>query len=791
MQLPYSWIKELVDISWPAPELAGRLTLAGAETETEPVLEKGFDNICVGRIEQIENIEGTDHLKKALVDIGREKLQVVCGAPNARGGQKVVVAKIGAELQGGIKIKKSKIRGVESSGMICAEDELGLSDDHSGIMVLDEDAPIGAPIDDVLKVNDYILNLDLTPNRADLLSAIGVARDTACLAGLKMKKPEIDLIEVSEKASDYIKIRIDNPEACQRYTARIIKGVKIGLSPWWIRRKLLLCGIRPISNVVDITNLVMMEYGQPLHAFDYRKFSRGEIVVRRAFEGEMFTTLDGREHKLTPDVLMITDGRQGVGTAGVMGGLDSEVSEDTVDILLESAYFDPVTIRKSRMLLGLNTESSYRFERGVDPNIVPIAANRAACLMQKFAGGSVLSGLVDCYPEPINPAEIELRPERVRALLGVDIPTERIIKILRDLEYEVEDRGKLHVKVPTFAVDVKREVDLIEEIIRIEGFESIPFIDRNNGPLFTPGHPDDVFRSEIRRILTAQGFDEIYSSGLGHSRQLSKLGAGDKQLKILNPIAEDLDVLQNTLIYSLLKSTAHNIAHRNVDLALFEIGKAFNPGNPPAEQEIIGIIMTGRSVDKWFGRGREYSFYELKGALETLAGGCRCGEIAFVGCDQKPFIKGLAFKVNIGSVTIGRAGQIDPEIAREFDIKQPVFAAEIDFDGLLGSRQDTAVFKPLPRYPAAPRDIAIVVDESVRAGDILEEIKKAGGKLLESVEIFDLYRGKQIGSGKKSLAFAMIFRSAEGSLENAEVVDLQRKIAEHLKRCFKAEVREG
>jgi len=791
MQLPYSWIKELADIPWPAVELAERLTLAGAETEASPVLEKGFANICVGQIEGIEKIGGTDHLAKARVNLGEEKIQVVCGAPNARPGQKVVVAKVGAELQGGLKIKKSKIRGVESNGMICAEDELGLSDDHSGIMVLEDDVPIGAPINDVLKIDDYILKLDLTPNRPDLLSAIGVARDCACLAGVKVKRPQFELQENSEKAADYIKVSIDDAEACPRYAARIIRGVKIRPSPWWIKRKLILCGIRPISNVVDITNLVMMEYGHPLHAFDYDKFEHKEILVRRAKNGEKFETLDGKEHKLTPEVLLITDGMKCVAAAGVMGGLNTEVRENTINVLLEGAYFDPSTTRRSRLHLGINSESSYRFERGADPNIIPEAIDRAAYLMQKYADGKVLEGIVDCYPKKIVPAEIELRHDRVKSLLGIDISRDRIIEILNGLEYDVQGDDLLKVRVPTFAADVKREVDLLEEIIRIESFDSIPFIDRNTGPLFTPGHPDDEFRAKIRKLMTAQGFDEVYSSGLGNSKLMSFLSDNDAQLKILNPIAEDLDIMQNTLIYSGLKSAAHNIAHRNTSLALFEIGKAFFPGKPPKEKEEIAITLSGKLADQWYSKGRDYSFYDLKGAIDTLVSGCRINALRYDAEDQKPFQEGLSFSLRMDKMIAGRAGQISPALAKEFDIKQPIFMAVLDFQVLHDIQDDILEYKPLPRYPAAPRDIAIVVDEGIEAGEILEQIKSAGGDLLEDAGIFDLYQGKQIGSGKKSLAFYLIFRSSERSLESSEVAAVQEKISEGLKKYFKAEIREG
>ena len=791
MQVPYGWIKELVDVPWSAEELANRLTLSGAESEVEKPYDNQFEGTCVGQIEELEQIPGSDHLKKAIVSDGTEQVQVVCGAPNAQKGQKIIFAKIGSILKGGLEIKKAKLRGVESYGMICSEAELGLSDDHSGIMVLDEDAQVGTPALSYLGLDDAVLKLDLTPNRSDLLSVIGVARDCACLAGLKVKRPDFTIAESGERASDYVKVSIDDPDACPRYAARIIKGIKIGPSPWWIKKKLLLCGIRPISNVVDITNYVMLEFGHPLHAFDYDRFDRKEILVRRAKEGEQFTTLDGKEHKLTREVLLITDGEKGVAAAGVMGGLDSEISFETTNILLESAYFNPVTIRRSRLKLGLISESSSRFEKGADPNIVAIAIDRAASLIQLYAGGEILSGIADCYPKKIAPAQIGLRMERVNSFLGISISKKRVVDILTGLEFQVEDDGILKVTVPTCHPDITREVDLIEEIVRIEGYEAIPFIDRNRGPLFTPGLKDESFRRRIRTSLTAQGYDETYGSGLADSGLLSKISGEMPQLRILNPIAEDLSVMQNSLVYSLLKSVSHNVAHRNIDLRLFELGKAFRPGNPPLEEEQVGIALTGQSMSCWFQKSRDFSMYDLKGAIDSLAESCRLPAIIFRAENQIPYLEAYSFSLMIGDEKVGHAGQVIDSILQILDVKQPVFIAVLNFEKILSKQEPERSFKILPRFPAAPRDLAVVVDDSVSAGDMLSDIKMIAGDLLESVEIFDLYRGKQIGEGMKSLAFSMIYRSIERSLESREVIEIHNKIADHLKKHFNAEIREG
>ncbi len=794
MQIPYSWIKELVDITWSPKELAERLTLCGTQAEAAPFVETSLESIVVGRIVEIKPVKGTDHLSTAQVNIGSEVLQVICGAPNARAEQKVVLAKVGAVLKGVGEIKKAKIRGVESYGMICSERELGLSDDHSGIMVLDKDAPVGEPVAGYLGIDDYLLKFDLTPNRGDSLSAVGIARDAAVLADKRLRKPEYIMEEIRERADSWVKISIADSEACPRYAARIIKEVKVGPSPWWIKRKLIISGIRPISNVVDITNLVMLELGHPLHAFDYNLFSGKEVLVRRAEEGEKFTTLDGKEHQLNKEVLLITDGKQGVAAAGVMGGLNSEVSDSTSEILLESAYFNPITIRRSRQRLGITTESSARFEKGADPNIVTEALNRAAYLIQEYAGGQILQGIVDCYPRKIFPLRIKLRATRVNKVLGTNITAERIKEILKGLEFEPMGDETPEVLVPTFRPDITREMDLIEEIARIEGYDKIPTADRNIGPLFTHLAEDDILRQALRQIMTAQGYDEIYGSGMADPRLLGVVSGFQPAVKILNPIAEEMSVLQNSLIYSLLRAAAHNFAHRNLDIRLFELGKVFHPaaqGAPPVETEQLGIIVSGSSEMHWFAKERKYDFFDLKGALEGILAAVPLEEIEFQPDNTVPFEAGISFSLRIGGKEVGKAGEIAADILRIFDIKQTGYVAVLDFEALLEYRKPAAEYEPLPKYPSAPRDVALIVDESVKVADLMQGIKTTGGKLLEKVVLFDLYRGKQIGDGKKSLAFALTFRSNERSLESKEVSDIYDKITDYLKNQFKAEIREG
>jgi phenylalanyl-tRNA synthetase beta chain len=701
-----------------------------------------------------------------------------------------------------MKISRATIRGVESSGMICSESELGLSADHSGTMVLDPSAQIGKPVAEQLGLDDYILHFEITPNRGDALSAIGVARDLAALAGVKVRRPEIKLVEAMDKAAEMFKVRSDDPVGCPRFTARIIRNVKIGASPWWMQRILLAAGVRPISNIVDVTNYVMLETGNPLHAFDLDRFGSGEVVVRRAAGGEKFVTLDGNEHTLTSDVLLVTNGKRPVAAAGVMGGLDSEVAADTRNILLEVAYFNPVTIRKSRKELGINSEASYRFERGVDPNNVERASARAASLLGELCGGEVLAGVIDWYPNPVSPKTVTLRPSRCRLVLGADIPADTMKKILGDLELTATGTDPISVLVPTFRSDIETEIDLIEEIGRIYGYDRIPDSVESKGPLFTPTHPKDSFESMIRQIMTAAGYDEIMGHGLADSRLASAVNPDLPQVKIVNPIAEDLNIMRNSLIVTALTTVNHNLAHRNMDLRLFELGAAYFPpevrGNWYEEDRLM-LLVTGNTRSTWRDRIRPVDFHDLKGALDTLL--WRLGLAEFDANQQTDrvqyqfvpsayFEKSQSYEIRAGSTVLGVVGQVNQELLKKFDVKQPVYLAELVVSALLSCRRPLTQFVPLPVYPAAPRDLALVVDETVKVGQIVAEVQLSAGSLAESVNIFDLYKGKPIPEGRKSVGITIVYRSAERSLSGEEIELVQQKVIAHLKSKFNVELRE-
>lgn len=792
MKLPCSWLKELSGLDWSPDEMAQKLTQSGSAAVVEKLSPDHFKNVVIGQVIKLERHPNADKLKVAEVDTGDAVHTVICGAPNCEKGQKVVVALPGARLRGEFQVSEINMRGVKSAGMICAEDELGLSDDHSGIIVLEDDAPPGRPVYEYLGLDDAVLDFEITPNRPDCLCAVGIARELAVLAHKDFKFESAFPPEIEEKASDLVSVAIDDPAACPRYAARVIKNIKIGPSPWWLRKRLTACGVRPINNIVDITNYVMLETNHPLHAFDYDRFGSKEIIVRRAGEDEKFTTLDGQEHTLDNAVLLITNGRKGVAAAGVMGGLESEVTDTTTTVLLEAACFSPSVIRKSARKLGTASESSYRFERGVDPDGVVKAAERAAALIAELAGGRVLSGVVDNYAGKIEPVRIELRPERVKKLLGLDIQVSFMEATLRGLGLDVESGSILKITVPTFRPDITREIDLIEEIARIYGLDNIPVTRRNAGPLFTPTHRRDTIKDEIRNIVTGLGFEETLGSGLAHPDRMIKIDNTIEPVRILNPLSDEFAVMRSRMLYSLLLSAGNNIRHRNMDVKIFEIGRVYLKENSGyGEPEYFGCLVTGRREDVyWKAKREESDLFEIKGAVAALTDSLGLGAISLEPAAGPGYDPDQSYEIIAGDGTLGQIGCVDRNVCRMFDIKQDCFAAELKLDMLIKLHRGILPFRPLPKYPASGRDIAVVVDNDVPAAKLLEEITATGGELVESVEIFDLFAGDPVPEGKKSLAFSVSYRSADKTLEDVEVDRVHNRIVAHLKEKYKARLRE-
>jgi phenylalanyl-tRNA synthetase beta chain len=792
MKLPYSWIKKISGVEWSAKETEERLTLSGTAGVAEIVNPDHFAKVVVGQITKLDKHPNADRLLLTEVDTGDNKHAVICGAPNCAVGQKVVLALPGANLKGEFRVKEVKVRGVNSAGMICAEDELGLSDDHTGIIVLDDAAPLGAPAFDFLGLDDAVIDFEITPNRPDCLSAIGIAREMSVLAGTDLQiEPKIP-DEIDKKASDYIKVIIDDPDGCPRYTARIIDNITIGPSPWWLRKRLIDCGVRPINNIVDITNYIMFETGHPLHAFDYDRFGSKEVIVRRAASEEKFATLDGQEHTLDDTVLLITNGKNGVAAAGVMGGLDSEVENDTRTILLEAAYFNPSVIRRSARKIGTASESSYRFERGVDPNGVIFAADRAAAMMTELAGGEVFSGVVDNYAKKISPVNIELRPNQVKRLLGVDIPVSFTETTLQRLGLETESGDTIKVTIPTYRPDLTREIDLIEEVTRIYGLDKIPSSSRNGGPLFTPTHRRETIKEDLRQIMTGFGFEETLGSGMAHAERLEKIDASLDPIKITNPLSDEFAVMRTRLLYSLLVSTGNNIRHRNIDVNVFEIGRVYRKNaSGPNEHPYLGILMTGRADEvSWNSKPKPSDLFEIKGIISAITDSLGLDAPELKPSAEAGYDKRQVYEVVVHEKSVGYTGMVDRKTARLFDIKQDCYAAELKIERLIDLHRGLKEYNPLPKYPASSRDIAITVDQSVPAAKIRAEIASAGGALIESVAIFDLFVGSPVPEGKKSLAFAVNFRSAEKTLEDEEVDKIHGRIVAHLEKSFNARLRE-
>ena len=790
MKVSVKWLKEFVDFDLSVEELATRLTDAGLEVETITAVGQDLDRVVVGEVRKVSKHPRVDKLSVCQVDVGSENLQIVCGAPNVETKAKVPVALIGAELPGGIQITRSSLKGVDSHGMICSEKELDIGEDEAGTMLLDSDLKVGESISSALGLEDYILDLDLTPNRPDCLSILGVAREVAALCGSQLQRKEPTLHEIAEMAQDRVQVEIDDPKGCPRYAARVIEEITIKESPFWLKRKLYSAGMRPINNVVDITNLVMLELGHPLHAFDYRLFKGKKVAVRRAEEKEKFVTLDELEHTLNKEVLLITDGTEPVAIGGIMGGVESEVGPGTRTVLLESAYFDPRVIRRGRMFLGLSTESSQRFERGADPNGVVKALDRAAGLMEDLAEGKVLKGVVDNYASPIHPVKVTLRPGRVNKILSTDIETERIKNILTSLDLVVEEKGDLEIEVPTFRPDLTREMDLIEEIARIHGYDNIKTTLRAGGGLVTEIHWEDLVSRRAKEFMVGRGFYEVITNNLVDPEILGRLNPDIAPVRIRNPLSQDLSVLSATLAYNLLSVVARNKNRLEKDLRVFELGKVFwLEADRPEERLHLGIAVSGtREPRHWESEEAEVDLFDLKGMLAGLFEALSL-PIELNPGDNVLLQPGRCYQVRMADEVIGFIGELSGEVVDVFGVKDKVFWAELDFEKMIARVPKTQRFSSLPKFPPADRDLAVVVDESLLSKVIEDRIKKVGGGLIENTVLFDVYKGKQVPADKKSLAYSICYRSQEKTLTDEEVDEIHRKVISELEKTFGATLR--
>ena len=793
MKISLNLLLSLIDCEWPCEKIVQRLTLSGSEVESSEFKGGGISGVVTAKVLSVERVLGSDKLTLCQVHDGKAKLQVICGAPNVVIGQAVLFAPVGATLPGNIKIEKARIHGVESFGMILSEAELGFSDEAATIAVLPADTKPGIPLEDYVTYKDVIYELEITPNRPDCLSHLGIAREIQALGGGKLHCPDVSLNEIAELASNAVKIEIADPIGCPRYTGRVIREVKIGPSPLWLKIMMTNLGMRSINNVVDITNFVMMELGQPLHAFDFDLFKKPEVLVRRANDCEKFVTLDNIERKLNKDHLMITDGVDGVALAGIMGGLKSEVSDNSSNILLESAYFDPIVIRRGSKALGLSSESSRRFERGADPNMAPFANGRASKLIAEICGGKILKGIVDAYPKPFVPVQIELRPSRVEKLLGDKIATEKITEIMKGLEIKVKLDNNIIAEQPSFRPDLIREVDLIEEIARIYGFDNIPADFRPGGMLATPETKAQRVREKVRSYLVGYGLNEIFPITLADSKIIERLGLSDKDVRLMNQLSEEMSIVRPSLIATLLPVIKRNFGFRETNLSLFEIGDVYSPtgkGKLPTQKTKLAITLCGMEFpDFWGTRWRQRDIYSLKGLLEDMADHLLIGPVSLKPASYFAFDNDYSFEVYFQSRKMGYMGKLSQTAIDIADIKEPAFMAELDFEELVDLIPDTICSKELARFPSADRDLAIIVDDGILADDIRQEIIAAGVPLVDFVWIFDLFRGKNIPPGKKSLAFGIKYRLPDRTLTDDEVSNAHNRIILALEIKFGAQLR--
>jgi len=841
MKVTLNWLKQYVDFNWSPEELTGRLTMLGLEVEGVQKISGAFDGIVVAQIVARDKHPNADKLSLCRVNDGAGERQIVCGAQNFKAGDKVPLILPGASLppKPGEKepftIKVGKIRGVESHGMLCSHEELGIEPEtiglkkEDGLLILREDAKVGQPFGEYLgrSGSDVVYDLEVTPNRPDLNSVIGIAREIAAVTGNPLKIPTIQFLDTeSEPIGGLLSVQNDEPDLCPRYTARIVRKVKVGPSPDWLRSILEKVGIRSINNVVDITNYVMLETGQPLHAFDYqllkvgqasslsagRQDARPTIVIRRAIEGEKFTTLDGKERTLTNQMLLIADETKAVALAGVMGGKNSEINEKTENVLIESAYFKPQNIRATSKKLELRTDSSYRFERGGDVEICDWASRRAAQLICDLAGGQVLGHAIDNFPQQTPAKPITLHFAKTKDLLGIGISHSDQVSFLTKLGLTVTEQtpGLCTFKIPSWRVDLKREVDLIEEVGRLFGIEKIPSTPPR-GALGANAF-DSVYDqiAEARRILTGLGLNEAQGQTLIAKSEV-RSQKSEEIVALANPLSSDMDVLRPSLLPGLVHSLRHNVSRKNYDVALFEIGRVFNvaqASSPVAsaskdsqagslrylEERRVAIAITGqRALSFWSSGERDAKFdaYDLKGLLEEFLEQFGLHGITFARRDENNALFLESATVSLGGkLPLGELGQLLPTLAKKYDLRDAVFLAEFNLDLLLDRRNQAKSFKSLPQFPSIRRDVAMLVPEATTHKSVLQTVKQTKPANLENVELFDVFRGKNVPEGQKSLAYAFTYRSPEKTLTDAEVNAAHAKILEALKLQLKTTVRE-
>jgi phenylalanyl-tRNA synthetase beta chain len=791
-----NWLEKYTEIPFSDLELESKLTYLGLEAVLQKNPVAGMDKLVVGEVREVKSHPDADKLSVCQVFDGSEIKTIVCGAPNVAAGQKVPVALPGCELPGGFKIKKAKLRGVPSEGMIAAEDEIGLSDNHDGIMVLHETAQPGITMENYLNsVSGSNFEIDLTPNRPDCTSHIGVARDITLLTDNELNIPETPIAESGKPVENFINIEIDDKTGCPRYTARVIKNIKIGPSPKWLVDYLKSVGLRPINNIVDLSNFVLMETGQPLHTFDYDKIAGQKIIVRKAKPGEKVTTLDGEERKLTDDILLICDAEKPVAVAGIMGLGNSEITEDTVNVMIESAYFDSATIRKGSKTLALQTDASYRFERGADPEMTIYALNRITSLIQELASGDVCQGIVDQYEKKITYPEVTVRFARINQIIGFDFEKKWVIRKFEQLGCKILETSKEFVRLisPSWRPDLEREIDYIEEVVRIYGMEKVPpsrtlQIVANDEP-----NKEYIFIEKLRSDFCAFGYNENYNNTLVSEEMANFPLYNRKPVELQNPLSRELAYLRTSLLPGLLNTVKLNFNRNNFDLKLFEIGNSqeYDSTSETTAKETLtfAALITGKSeAVNWSYEQRETNIFYLKGLVEELAEIFNIGNLTFEKAEHDLFAK--LVKVYVGGELLCQFGQLHPlYLNKKHGIERDIWVMEGNGEVLFKHHDPAIQFEPLPKFPATERDISIVVDETIEIETIQEIIQNKAGKNLKEFIFYDQYKGDNIDKGKRSLTFNLVFQNSERTLKDVEIDKVMSKVHQSLKKEINAELR--
>ncbi len=791
MKISYNWLKQFIDTDKSPQEIPAILTAIGLEVESVTQVQAipgGLEGLVIGYVKECNQHSNADRLRVAKVDVGEEKdLNIVCGAPNVAAGQKVVVATVGCEVHpthgASFKINKSKIRGEVSEGMICAEDEIGLGENHSGIMVLPDEAPVGALAKDYFKLNDdFVFEIGLTPNRADAASHLGVARDLAAYLSIPVIKPSVDDFKTDNNECS-LSVKVLDEDAAPRYSGVCISGITVKDSPKWLKERLAVIGLRPINNIVDVANYVLHDLGQPLHAFDADEIKGGEVLVKKCAEGTPFKTLDEVDRKLSADDLMICNTEEPMCIAGVFGGLKSGVKETTTNIFLESAYFDPVSVRKTSKRFGLKTDASFRFERGADPEITVYALKRAALLVKEVAGGEISSGIFDHYPNPIAAFDVELSFEHVQKLIGKLIPKEEITAIVKALSMEVVEQTatRLSLKVPTYKVDVTRPVDVIEEILRIYGYDHIEIPQKVNASLNVSPKPDkESIQHTIADMLSANGYFEILSNSLTKSAYSNDL---DEAVKILNPLSSDLDVMRQSMLYSGLEAIAYNQNRRSADLKLYEFGKTYHAiDGAYQERNHLSVFLSGKvESEQWNQSAKATTFYHLKAAVDALLQKLNISKLQVEETGNSDFNYGIQYKKGIKVLV--ELGAVSNSALKKAEVSKAVFYADINWDMLLMLvKSNKITYQEVSKFPAVRRDLSMLLDKSIQFEHLKRIALKTEKSLLKEVNVFDVYEGDKLPGHKKSYALSFILQGDEKTLTDQEIDGIMKKLIANLQR---------